>query len=199
MEDDFIYKVPLNPYATTFENAKEYLKDKLEMIEFLGNGTGELISCDFSKSGLPDIFTIDKKDLLHNKYKHFPHYPAIQVHLNLRYNFIVPYERTIGTEGDSMPKIISNENIDISAIEKPGFHPFLHKRNTTKLYFALDNLYATQRSIKNDLKHLLHEVISNGYLCDLITPQNITNPQEEKTIHENIKQQIQYMKVISMH
>ncbi|ETO07217.1 hypothetical protein RFI_30177 [Reticulomyxa filosa] len=48
-EDDFIYKVPLNPYAATFENAKEYLKDKLEMIEFLGNGTGELINCDFLK------------------------------------------------------------------------------------------------------------------------------------------------------
>ncbi|ETO11525.1 hypothetical protein RFI_25851, partial [Reticulomyxa filosa] len=75
----------------------------------------------------------------------------------------------------SVPKIISNENIGISAIEKPGFHPFLSTTNQ-----------------KNELKHLLHEVINNGYLYDLIASQNTTNLQEEKAIHEHIKQQIQY-------
>ncbi|ETO02926.1 hypothetical protein RFI_34487, partial [Reticulomyxa filosa] len=58
-----------------------------------------------------------------------------------------------------MSKIIFNENIDIPAIEKPG----LYKRDTAKLYFILDNLYATQRSIKNNLEQLLHEVIVNDY------------------------------------
>ncbi|ETO01220.1 hypothetical protein RFI_36219 [Reticulomyxa filosa] len=114
---------------------------------------------------------------LHNKYKHIPHFPAMQADWEIKYEFVVPYERTIGTERNSVPKIISNENIGISAIEKPGFHPFLYK---------------TQQPIKNELKHLLHEVISNGYLYDLIASQNTTNPQEEKAMHENIKQQIQY-------
>ncbi|ETO34770.1 hypothetical protein RFI_02319 [Reticulomyxa filosa] len=192
-KDDFIYKFPLNPYVATFENAKEYLKDKLEIIEYLGNETGKLTSCNFSKSGLSTVFAADRKGLLHNECKHIPHYPSIQVHLKLAYKCIVPYERTIGTEGYSMLKIIFNENIDIPAIEKPGFHPFLYKRDTAKLYFIPDNLYATQRSIKNNLKHLLHEVISNGYLCD----QNITNLQEEKkAIHENIKQQIYRVKQV---
>ncbi|ETO04667.1 hypothetical protein RFI_32729 [Reticulomyxa filosa] len=78
-KDDFIYKFSLHPYAATFENAKEYLKDKLEIIEYLGNETGELISFNFSKSGLSTVFAADRKGLLHNECKHIPHYPAIQV------------------------------------------------------------------------------------------------------------------------
>ncbi|ETO00184.1 hypothetical protein RFI_37266 [Reticulomyxa filosa] len=125
----------------------------------------------------------DSDVLLHDIYKHLPHYPIIQVHWKIFYKFMVPYKRTIGIGRNNLSK---SDGLGIEFIpsnQKSKFNPLLYECDLHKLKIIKDTVNA---------KKLFHEVIKNGYLCDLITSQYSNNKKEEKQFYDNIKQTINY-------
>ncbi|ETO33494.1 hypothetical protein RFI_03607 [Reticulomyxa filosa] len=182
------YKEPLNPYSMTLKQGIRYCKDKLQILKHFMNGTDEVIYsiCEFDKCE-PRIEQnrIDEDVRLHDVYKHLPHYPIIRVYWEINGLFIVPYKRSINIERENIPK--SDLDITFSPNGKPTFNPFLYECDLHKLQVIQDTV--TPKKIGNsELQSLFHEVIKNGYLCDLST----NNKQEEIQRHERIKQQIDY-------
>ncbi|ETO08637.1 hypothetical protein RFI_28752 [Reticulomyxa filosa] len=178
-----IYKEPFNPYSTTLKQGLQHLTNKLQIIEHFLYGKDELIcfECTFNKCK-PSIPVIIGEDiLLHQIYKHFPHYPIIQVYWEIETEFMIPYDRTILVKSNDVKEykemIISNE------ISK--FDPLLFECDFHKLKLINNDLLAIKTSCNSKLKLLLHEVIKNGYLNDLITFEHID-------INKKIKQEINF-------
>ncbi|ETO35305.1 hypothetical protein RFI_01758, partial [Reticulomyxa filosa] len=178
-----IYKEPLNPYLTTLKQGLQHIKNKIQKRERLMFGTDELVSfqCLFEEWS-PQIESNmrDKNLLLHDIYKHLPHYPM--------QGSIVPYKRTIDIKRINLPK---KGDLDIEFYppdKKSTFNPFLYECDINKLQIIHDALHF--KIMKTDeLKKLLHEVIKNNYLCDLIAPKYANN---KKKCYNDIKQQIDY-------
>ncbi|ETO02259.1 hypothetical protein RFI_35177 [Reticulomyxa filosa] len=172
--DNTTHKEPLNPYSITFKQGIQHVQHKLQMRSHFIDGTDELIlfECEFDKCKpaiSPKISKInDSGVLLHDIYKHLPHYPIIQVHWEINGWFMVPYKCTIDIERNYLPK--SNDlNIKfIPSNQKTKFNPLPYECDIHKLKIIQDTVNV--KLTKNDhLQKLLDEVIKNGYLYDLIT------------------------------
>ncbi|ETO34646.1 hypothetical protein RFI_02444 [Reticulomyxa filosa] len=190
--DKITHKEPLNPYSITFKQGIQHFKDKLQMREHFLLGTDELIlfECKFDKCK-PEIKMNNEDILLHDIYKHLPHYPIIQVYWKIISAFMVPYKRTIDIERSDLPK---NVDLDIEFIpsnQKPKFDPLPYECDLHKLKIIQDTVDANVTK-NNSLQKLFHEVIKNGYVCDLITFKYTNNKKVEKQFYDNIKEQINY-------
>ncbi|ETO00749.1 hypothetical protein RFI_36691, partial [Reticulomyxa filosa] len=172
----------------------QHLKDKLQIQEHALNGADELIlfNCEFDNYEPPLSSNLDQNILLHNIYKHLPHYPNIQVYWQIKGGFIVPYKRTIGIERSNLPKGISIQDIVIPSSQKTKFNPLLYECDLHKLKIIEDTLHSIKLPSNNGLKLLFHEVIKNDCLCDLITLQYTNNKREEEQRQQIIKQQIHF-------
>ncbi|ETO12700.1 hypothetical protein RFI_24675, partial [Reticulomyxa filosa] len=181
-----IHKEPLNPYSITFKQGIQHVQHNLQRRSHFISGADELINfeCKFDKCK-PEISSKmnDSDILLHDIYKYLHHYPIIQVHWEIDYYFMVPYKRTICIERNNLPKSVPFQDIVISLNQKTKFNPLLYECDLHKLKMIGDTIH---------VKKLLHEVIKNDYLCDLIICQHINNKKEEKKFYDNIKQQINY-------
>ncbi|ETO08072.1 hypothetical protein RFI_29318, partial [Reticulomyxa filosa] len=87
-------------------------------------------------------------------------------------------------EGASLLKRIPE--IIVLSNKKFAFNSFLYECNFHKLK-AIQDILHFKVTLNNELQILLHEVIKNGYLNDLITCQHTNKKQEEK-----IKRKIHY-------
>ncbi|ETO02071.1 hypothetical protein RFI_35365, partial [Reticulomyxa filosa] len=75
----------------------------------------------------------------------------------------------------------------ISLNQKTKFNPLLYECDLHKLKIIGDTI-RVKLTRNNQLQKLLHEVIKNNYLCDLLNEKNASNPN----IHASFKQQINY-------
>ncbi|ETN99837.1 hypothetical protein RFI_37630, partial [Reticulomyxa filosa] len=114
--------------------------------------------------------------------KHLPHYPIIQVHWEIIYASMVPYKRTVGIERNKLPKNVPFQ--DISLNQKTNFNPLLYECDIHKLKIIQDTV-TVKLTRNNHLQNLLHEVIKNDYLYDLITKRSLR-------FQENIKKDINF-------
>ncbi|ETO14383.1 hypothetical protein RFI_22983 [Reticulomyxa filosa] len=181
------YTESLNPYSITLQQGIKQLKDKSQVIKRFEKGTDELIyfKFDFEKCK-PQIASNLKNEniLLHDIYKYLPHYPSIQAYWEIDFRFIVPYQRTFSIQRNYLPTDLPNKTRSIPLNERSKFNPLLYEHDFQKLKTIDDTLHS--KIIKeNKLQKLLHEIIKNGYLCDLI----IKYPSNT---HQKIKQQINY-------
>ncbi|ETN99947.1 hypothetical protein RFI_37520, partial [Reticulomyxa filosa] len=87
---------------------------------------------------------------------------------------MVPYKRTIGIERNNLPKNIPFQDEVISLNQKTRFNPLLYECDIYKL-----------KIIQDTVNKLLHEVIKNCCLNDLITDRPSTSDK-------NTKKQINY-------
>ncbi|ETO28373.1 hypothetical protein RFI_08758 [Reticulomyxa filosa] len=190
---ELTHKEPLNPYSITFKQGIQYLKNKLQIRSHFIDGKDELIlfECDVDKCKPAISSKVNDSDvLLHDIYKHLPHYPIIQVYWEIKQYFMVPYKRTVGIERDNLPKSADLDIEFIPSNQKPKFNPLLYECDLHKLKVIQDavNIKVIR---SNNLEKLFHEAIKNDYLHDLVTRKS-TNKKEEKQWHDNIKQQINY-------
>ncbi|ETO00587.1 hypothetical protein RFI_36853 [Reticulomyxa filosa] len=95
---------------------------------------------------------------------------------------MVPYKRTIGVERSDLPKSVPFQDKIIS-FKKTKFNPLLYECDLHKLKMIGDTIHV-KLTRNNNLQKLLHEMIKNSCLCDLIN----TKPMS----HINIKKQINY-------
>ncbi|ETO02816.1 hypothetical protein RFI_34597 [Reticulomyxa filosa] len=175
------FKEPLNPYSMTFKHGIQHFKHKLQVRYHFMHGGDEPIyfKC---KPELSSKMS-NENVLLHDIYKHIPHYPIIQVHWEIEYVFMVPYKRTISIER-SLPKSVPNQDIPISSNQKTKLNPFLYESDLCKLKHIQGITARVTRHKK--LQKLLHEVIKNNCLIDLI-PKNLLSKGEQR-----IKKQINF-------
>ncbi|ETO01333.1 hypothetical protein RFI_36107 [Reticulomyxa filosa] len=186
------HKEPLNPYLITLKQGLQHLKDQLQIISQSRYGEDELVGfeCNFDKCEPSIPPKINEDVLLHDIYKHIPHYPNIQAYWKIDTTFIVSFKHTICVKRYEIPKSIKTENISLN--QKSIFNPLLFECDIYKLKIIQDTTSLTNSSSNNELKLLLHEIIKNGYLIDLIEYQYTDNEKEERQLHERIKQQINY-------
>ncbi|ETO16539.1 hypothetical protein RFI_20799, partial [Reticulomyxa filosa] len=179
-------KEPLNPYSITFKQGIQHVKQKLQMRQHFVLGRDELIlfECEFDKCKPAISSKVNDSDiLLHDIYKHLPHYPIIQVHWEIFGLFMVPYKRTICIERNILPK--SNDlGIEFIPIyQKAKFNPLLYECDLHKLKMIQDEVNV-KTTRNNSLQKLFHEVIGNDYkdkICKNIKKQinyNRKNPNE---------------------
>ncbi|ETO15459.1 hypothetical protein RFI_21907 [Reticulomyxa filosa] len=191
------HKEPLNPYSMTLKQGIQRFKDKLQLLQHFMFGADEFLyfECEFDKCepSIPANMS-DGDVLLHDIYKHLPHYPSIHVCWKIKGDLIVPYKHTIDTERANSPNIVDFDDEFISSNEKPTFNPFLYECDVYRLRTIKDIIYL-KMTRSNELKKLLHEVIQNGYLSDLITFQYTENKHKKNQLHEIIKQQINFNEV----
>ncbi|ETO31446.1 hypothetical protein RFI_05673, partial [Reticulomyxa filosa] len=182
------HKEPSNPYSMTLIQGIQYFKDKLQIREHFIYGRDELIcfECEFDKCKPPLASKIDDKDvLLHDTYKHLSHYPIIQVYWEIKACFMIPYKRTICVQRNNLPNSVPFRGAFILSNQRPNFNPLPYECDFHKLKIIQDTIYA--KIIRNNaLQKLLHEVIKNDYLIDLI-------PKKLRSIgKEVIEQRIDY-------
>ncbi|ETO16835.1 hypothetical protein RFI_20502, partial [Reticulomyxa filosa] len=157
--DKIIHKEPLNPYSITFKQGIQHFKDKLQIRDHFMFGADELIlfECEFDKCKpaiSPKMNDLDV--LLHDIYKHLPHYPIIQVHWEINGWFMVPYKRTTGIEKNYLPKNIPFQDIIISSNQETKFNPLPYECDLHKLKIIQDTVN-TKLTRNNELQKLLHE------------------------------------------
>ncbi|ETN99027.1 hypothetical protein RFI_38460, partial [Reticulomyxa filosa] len=186
--DNTIHKEPLNPYLTTFKNGKQHLQHNLQIRTHFIAGMDELIlfRCEFDKCNPAISSKVDELDLLHDIYKHHPHYPIVQVHWEIEGRFMVPYKRIISIERNNLPKSGKLNGEFILSSQKNKFNPLLYECDLHKLKMLEDTINV-QLTRNNELQKLFHEVIKNLYLGDLLNEKNVSNLD-----HANFKQQINY-------
>ncbi|ETO03526.1 hypothetical protein RFI_33879, partial [Reticulomyxa filosa] len=185
--DNRTHKKPLNPYSITFKQGIQHVQHNLQMRNHFIDGRDEFIlfKCKFDKCK-PEISSkISKTNyadvLLHDIYKYLPHYPIIQVYWEIDYCFMVPYKRTIGIERNKLPKNVPFQ--DISLNQKTKFNPLLYECDIHKIK-TIEDTINVKLTRNNDLQKLLHEVIKNDCLNDLIS--------RPSAFHKKIKGQINY-------
>ncbi|ETO15551.1 hypothetical protein RFI_21813 [Reticulomyxa filosa] len=160
------HKEPLNPYSITFKQGMQHVLYHLQMMHHLVDGTDEVIlfECEFDKCKPAISSKVNDSDvLLHDIYKHFPHYPVIQVLWKIKGHFMVPYKRTIDIERKTLPK---NNELDIEcnpSNQKTKFNPLLYECDIHKLKMIGDKVHV-KLTRNNGLQKLLHEIIKNNYL-----------------------------------
>ncbi|ETO06868.1 hypothetical protein RFI_30523 [Reticulomyxa filosa] len=175
-----------NPYSITLKQGLQHLKDQFQVRQE-SNGCGDesiTFECKFHMC-CPQISSDMNEDMLLNDiYKDF-HYLNRQVYWKISHYFIVPYRNTINIS-TIRTNIPEDRDSTISSNRKPKFNPLLYECNFIKLRIIQDTVYSTALLNNNALKELLHEVIKNGYLIDLI-PKKLLSKGEKK-----IKKQINY-------
>ncbi|ETO36286.1 hypothetical protein RFI_00776, partial [Reticulomyxa filosa] len=156
------HKEPLNPYSTAFKQGIRHVQHNLQMRIHFMSGMDELIlfECEFDKCKPAISSKISKMNdpdvLLHDIYKHLPHYPIIQVYWEIISIFMVPYKRTIGIERNNLVKSIPFQDIVLSS--KTKFNPLLYECDLHKLKIIEDTVNI--KLIRNNqLQKLLHEII----------------------------------------
>ncbi|ETO34589.1 hypothetical protein RFI_02500 [Reticulomyxa filosa] len=164
------YKESLNPYCISLKQGTQRLKDKFQIAKHFQNGTDELVycKCEFEEF-YPLIVNISNENvILYDIYKHFSHFPIIQVYWKIDARFIVSYKHTVTIE---RTKLSEDDDLGIESYlskQNPKFNPLLYECDIHKLKAINDKLWSNK--IRNSpLKHLLHEIIKNDYLRDLIT------------------------------
>ncbi|ETO34642.1 hypothetical protein RFI_02448, partial [Reticulomyxa filosa] len=139
---DRTHKEPLNPYSITFKQGIQRVRHNLQMRSHFIDGRDELIlfKCEFDKCK-PAISSKvnDSNVLLHDIYKHLPHYPIIQVHWEILHALMIPYKRTIGIERNSLPNSVPFQDKVIS-FKKPKFNPLLYECDLHKLKMIEDTI-----------------------------------------------------------
>ncbi|ETO00405.1 hypothetical protein RFI_37041, partial [Reticulomyxa filosa] len=183
-------KEPLNPYSMTLKQGLQHLQDQLKIRQQSINGEDKLImfKCNFDECKPQIQSNMNKNVLLNDIYKHLPYYPNIQIHWKIDFMFMVSYKHTISIQRAEIPKIISNEDAIIPPNQKSTFNPLLYKCDIHQLKIFLNKTCLTKEKSDNNLKLLLHEVIKNNCLCDLI-PKEILSTRKKV-----IEQQIGYNK-----
>ncbi|ETO26587.1 hypothetical protein RFI_10546 [Reticulomyxa filosa] len=161
-ENSSTYIKPFNPYLITLKQALQHFKSQLQMPPIPSN--------------------INEDSLLNDIYQHLSGYPNTQVRWKIDYKCMVSHKYTICIERNNISKSIKREDIT-SPKEKHKFNPLLYECDIYKLKKMQDTVSSIDPS-NNELKLLLHEVIKNGYLIDLIERQ-----QENE---DSIKQAINY-------
>ncbi|ETO34391.1 hypothetical protein RFI_02703, partial [Reticulomyxa filosa] len=184
------HKESFNPYTVTLKQAIQKITEKLQTQEQFLYGKDELITleCTFKKCHPPIPSDISDDALLHDIYKHFPHYPIIQVYWEISAWFMVPYERTIVVEGIHSLK----KQVDILPDPTPKFNPFFYISDLHNLHNIENALPKTKPS--SSYKNLLHEIINNGYLCNLLISGKDHNNEIKSDIQEQIKKQLHFNK-----
>ncbi|ETO35303.1 hypothetical protein RFI_01760, partial [Reticulomyxa filosa] len=183
-ESGTAHKEPFNPYSMTLKQGLEHLKHQLQIRQESLYGEDEFIKleCNFDKFK-PQI-------LLNDIYRNFPHYPNIQVYWEVHCISMVSYKHTICIERTDIPK--SSPSKDISSNQKPKFNPLLYECDIHRLKTIQDTMFSIKDTSNNQWKSLLHEVVKNGFLNNLIAPQYTNNKKEQEQLHETINQQINY-------
>ncbi|ETO06051.1 hypothetical protein RFI_31348, partial [Reticulomyxa filosa] len=180
--------MPLNPYSITLKQGLEYFKHQLQIRQESMNGEDEFIKLEYNCNKCkPQISSnINENVLLNNIYRYFPHYPNIQVYWAIDCISMVSYKHTIRIERTNIPKNLPIEDNIISSNQKTTFNPLLYECDIHKLKTIQDNILLNKETSDSFLKSLLHEVINNEHLLDLI-------PEKPRSIGEEaIKQQINY-------
>ncbi|ETO34965.1 hypothetical protein RFI_02109, partial [Reticulomyxa filosa] len=189
---NYTHKEPLNPYSITFKQGIQHIKHNLQIRSHFISGKDELIlfECKFDKWKPAISSKMNNSDvLLHDIYKHLPHYPIIQVHWEIFAIFMVSYKCTTDTKRSNLPK---NKDLGIELIlsnQKIKFNPLLYECDLHKMKIIKDTV-DVKLTRNNELQKLFHEIIRNGYLCDLITSQ-YTN-KIKKQLYNKFKKQINY-------
>ncbi|ETO20139.1 hypothetical protein RFI_17081, partial [Reticulomyxa filosa] len=150
-----ILKKPFNLYSITLKQGLQHLKNQLQMRRESNGHGNELVKfeCKFNMCHPQIPSNVNENILLSDIYKYF-YYLNMQVYWKINYYFIVPYKNTISAS-TQRTNIKDIGDINILSNRKPKFNPLL--------------CYVFDCFIKyNALKELLHEVITNGYLIDLI-------------------------------
>ncbi|ETO03577.1 hypothetical protein RFI_33825, partial [Reticulomyxa filosa] len=150
------HKEPLNPYSITFKQGIQHVQHTLQILHHFVDGRDEIIlfKCKFDKCK-PKISKMNDSDvLLHDIYKHLPHYPIIQVHWEIKEYFMVSYKRTIVIERSDLLK--SGPSEDISLNQKTKFNPLLYECDIHKLKIIKDTV-DVKLTRNNGLQKLLHE------------------------------------------
>ncbi|ETO05156.1 hypothetical protein RFI_32237 [Reticulomyxa filosa] len=145
-------KEPLNPYLITLKQGFKNFKNKLQLRKQYMGEGDESI-----------IFKCEN-----NKCE-----PPIPFNIN---------EDILLNDITDKSKNILNKDIIISSNKKSTFNPLLYICDIHKLKIIQDSVLSIPRSSDNYMKLLLHEVIKNGYINDLITYQYLYNKEE---IHYN--------------
>ncbi|ETO18283.1 hypothetical protein RFI_18994, partial [Reticulomyxa filosa] len=187
------HKEALNPYLITFRQGIQHVKNQLQMREHFLFGMDELAFFKYDSDSCKSAISskMDDSDiLLHDIYKHLPHYPIIQIHWEIVYRCMVSYRHTISTEKINLQKSIPIQNTIILPNERLKFNPLLYECDVHKVKIIQD-VIAVKLSYDYGLRELFCEVIKNDYLCDLVTIQ-YTNKKEKDKLCENIKQQIHF-------
>ncbi|ETO34246.1 hypothetical protein RFI_02848, partial [Reticulomyxa filosa] len=189
-KDDYTrtHKEPLNPYLTTLKQGVQHFKEKLKQIEHFIKGTDELIHFKYELDNIR-LYNDNEDILLHDIYKYVPNYPNIQIFWKIKGHFMVPYKRLINIEKG----LLKGPDIEFEQPnEKSKFNPLLYECDVQKLKI-MQSILRFKLPQNDQLHNLLHEIIMNGYLCDLITPQT-GNKKDEQRLHKYIKKQIHFNK-----
>ncbi|ETO33027.1 hypothetical protein RFI_04080 [Reticulomyxa filosa] len=203
-----LHKEPCNPYWMTLRKGLDRLKKKYEMAAEYDNGAKKLIAFENKYEQCNPVIPLytNENMLLHDIYKNVDHYPKVQVSWKIIGISIIPYKCT---KRIFLRNIKNNKNERIDLKERPAFNPFLYKYDLHKLkpvHFAIHTNFACTI----ELKQLLHEIITNGYLLDLISKKlpntnqdiikqriryNEQNP-EELVLNDNILTILQKVKIL---
>ncbi|ETO06898.1 hypothetical protein RFI_30492 [Reticulomyxa filosa] len=194
------FREPLNPYSMTMRQGLENLEDKLLRKEqvFFGVDETAQFECMFNDCRPPLSSDMDTNILLHDMYKHLPSYPQVEVLWNLFYNTIVQYKHTINPEIEKreIQKNSKLTNMKSISNERAEFNPLLFECDVHKIKIIEDLFFSKYFTNKNKMKALLHEIIKNGYLCDLIYEQEITSKKARTKMHEKIKKESNLIRII---
>ncbi|ETO20165.1 hypothetical protein RFI_17055 [Reticulomyxa filosa] len=171
--------LPLNPYTTTLEQVFKQLKEQLPIYESIASEVDELIAlrCEYTKCVPPIPSNVSTKVLLNDIYKDVRHYPQIEVMWVIQCCFLVPYDRTYSFGNDRFSKTVKKELPSLELTnEKIQFNPFLSESDQNKIegtYPLMTHISLQFETSNTDtLKDLLHEVIKNGFLRDLINNES---------------------------
>ncbi|ETN98028.1 hypothetical protein RFI_39494, partial [Reticulomyxa filosa] len=153
------HKEPLNPYSITFKQGIQHVQRHLQMKSHFISGMDELIlfEWEFDKCK-PSISSKmnDSDVLLHDIYKHLPHYPIIQVYWKIKHAmFVIPYKRTIGIEKSDLPKNGPFQD-NVISFKKAKFNPLLYECDLHKLKIIEDEA-SVKLTRNNSLQKLFHE------------------------------------------
>ncbi|ETO34645.1 hypothetical protein RFI_02447, partial [Reticulomyxa filosa] len=183
-----IYNEPLNPYSMTLKKGLQHLKHQFQARQYYMSGEDELVNfkCEFDKCEPPIPSNTNEDVLLDDIYTLFPHYPNMQVHWKIEVSFIVPYKRTIDIGRNNLPKNVPFQ--DISLNQKTKFNPLLYECDLHRLKLIEDTVFLINQKSNSGLQLLLHEVIKNGFLHDLIIDRlSISRKKIKKQINYNEK------------
>ncbi|ETO11058.1 hypothetical protein RFI_26319, partial [Reticulomyxa filosa] len=188
----------LNPYALTLKQALEKLKIKAQLHESTFSDGDELLGFHFHFDKCEPRIPEDVNEmLLHDIYKGYNRYPQMQVTWIINYYTMIPYERTISlckykALNDNKERDLTLTLTSTLVNEKAQPNPFLCEYDE----YTLQQNYNYNSSKPKDvcateLQKLLHEVIRNGFVCDLIT---MSNHDSNKIDEDEIKEKFDMMK-----
>ncbi|ETO23053.1 hypothetical protein RFI_14130 [Reticulomyxa filosa] len=182
------HKEPVDPFSATLRNGLQTLEYKLRTKEYFLNGKDEVIwsKCKFENCQPPIPSTTGDDVVLHNVYKELSEYPHIQVSWDIDYDCMVSYGYTLDV---NVPQSDDHEDGATSFGNKVQFNPLLYECDIQRFELVQSQM-ALRQTTNNGLKTLLHEMIKNGHLNDLLNEDTKLKEEDQ----EKIKKDIQYDK-----